>query len=121
MLPPDSNPQINSESVSKAREYISNIFGLLNGLLADGRVYLVSDCFFTAGLTFVTLAAPALMPAGYSIELTKSNELPSEMAADIQPLREEPVGKFVWRLYQEHESAYGVYRFGELIDAKNHF
>jgi glutathione S-transferase len=94
---------INVESTIAAHESICKIFEMVESLLADGRTYLVGNRFSAADLTFATLAAAVVLPAGYGVKLPELSQLPSPMLADIQVFRETLAGKFVLNLYQEHE------------------
>jgi glutathione S-transferase len=95
--------KINAKSVVEAYERICETFKMVESLLIDGRTYLVGEQFSAADLTFVTLAAAAVMPMGYGIALPELSQLPSQMSVDIQAFRETRAGKFVLRLYEEHE------------------
>ena len=94
---------INIESTILAHERICNIFETVESLLVDGRTYLVGNQFSAADLTFATLAAAVVMPTGYGVTLPELNKLPTQMVVDIQAFRETLAGKFVLRLYEEHE------------------
>jgi glutathione S-transferase len=94
---------ISDDSIIAARESIEQIFERVGNLLADGRLYLVGDRFSAADLAFATLAAAVVVPSGYGVKLPELGELPDRMANSIQQFRETLAGKFVFRLYQEHE------------------
>ncbi|HEY9906492.1 MAG TPA: glutathione S-transferase family protein [Thermosynechococcaceae cyanobacterium] len=94
---------INAESAITAHKSICKILERVDSLLADGRTHLVGNQFSAADLTFATLGAPVVLPAGYSVKPPELSELPSQMVADIQVFRETLAGKFILRLYQEHE------------------
>ena len=94
---------INAASATAAYEHICEIFKTIESELADGRTYLVGDRFSAADLTFATLAAAVVMPSGYGVALPDLSKVPSQMATNIQAFRETLAGKFVLRLYQEHE------------------
>lgn len=94
---------INVESATAAHQRICDSFEMIDSLLADGRTYLVGDRFSAADLTFATLAAAAVLPVGYGAKLPELNKLPPQMAANIQAFRETSAGRFVLRLYQEHQ------------------
>jgi glutathione S-transferase len=91
-----------SEATSfSAHESICKTFETVENLLADGRTYLIGDHFSAADLTFATLAAGVIMPAGYGVKFPELSELPIAMATNIQRFRQTVAGKFVFRLYQE--------------------
>jgi glutathione S-transferase len=94
---------INAESTISAHERICKIFETVESLLVDGRTYLVGNRFSAADLTFATLAAAVVMPTGYGVTFPELNKLPAQMVIDIQAFRETLAGKFVLRLYEEHE------------------
>lgn len=94
---------INSNSATAAYDRIYEIFETIESELADGRSYLVGDSFSAADLTFATLAAAVVMPAGYGVTLPVLSKLPSQMAINIQAFRETIAGKFILRLYENRE------------------
>jgi len=94
---------INAASATAAYEQICEIFETIESDLRDGRPYLVGDRFSAADLTFATLAAAVVIPSGYGVALPDLSKLPSQMATNIKAFRETLAGKFVLRLYQEHE------------------
>jgi glutathione S-transferase len=95
--------RINDASIVAAHVSIGQIFEMVNNLLADGRLYLVGDRFSAADLTFATLAAAVVIPSGYGVKLPELSQLPDRMINGIQQFQETLAGKFVFRLYQEHE------------------
>jgi glutathione S-transferase len=90
-----------------AHESICKTFETVETLLADGRTYLVGDRFSAADLTFTTLAAAMVLPAGYGVALPLLDHLPAAMVTSIQQFRETAGGKFVLRLYQERNHLVG--------------
>lgn len=94
---------INAESALEAHQCICKIFTRVEDLLGDGQTYLVGKAFSAADLTFATLAAAVVMPIGYGVAFPDLNQLPSQMVVQIQAFRETRSGKFVLRLYEEHE------------------
>lgn len=95
--------KISDESIVAAHESIGQIFAQVGSLLADGRLYLVGDRFSAADLAFATLAAAVVLPSGYGVKLPELSQLPDRMANSIQQFQATLAGKFVFRLYQEHE------------------
>jgi glutathione S-transferase len=94
---------ISPASAIAADQTIGQIFDTVDGLLADGRSYLVGDRFSAADLAFVTLAAAMVMPDGYGVKFPAMSQLPERMAQRIQQLQNTAAGKFVFRLYQEYD------------------
>ncbi|WP_017720769.1 glutathione S-transferase family protein [Kamptonema formosum] len=92
---------ITAESATAAQEKIKRIFEEVSGMLADGRTYLVGDSFSAADLTFACLAAPAVWPSEYGTWLPELSEIPGEMQATIEALRETPAGKYALRLFRD--------------------
>ena len=68
-------------------------------MLADGRRYLVGDRFSAADLTFAALAAPLVMPPEYGAAMPPIDELPAQLAAEVEAFRAHPAGAFVMRLF----------------------
>ncbi len=94
---------ITDTSIQAAYESICQIFEMVGKLLADGRTYLVGDRFTAADLAFATLAAAVVLAPEYGIKLPELGQLPDLMATRIEQFQQMPAGKFVLRLYQEHE------------------
>jgi glutathione S-transferase len=92
---------ISEASAISAHESICKTFETVENLLAGGRNYLVGERFSAADLTFATLVAVVVIPAGYGVKLPDLSELPTSMATSIKRFRETVAGKFVFRLYQE--------------------
>jgi len=92
---------ITAESAASSLNRIKRLFEKVNKLLADGRSYLVGNCFSAADLTFACLAAVILMPSEYGGKTLSLQELPDEMALVHQELRETPAGAYVFRLFRE--------------------
>jgi glutathione S-transferase len=103
--------RINDASIVAAHKSIEQIFEMVGNRLTDGRSYLVGDSrserlrqrFSAADLAFATLAAAVVIPPGYGVKLPELSQLPDRMANGIQQFQETLAGKFVFRLYQEHE------------------
>jgi glutathione S-transferase len=95
---------ISEASAIAAHESICQTFAIVENLLADGRTYLVGDHFSAADLTFATLAAAVVMPAGYGVKLPDISALPTAMSVGIQQFRKTVAGEFVFRLYQERDA-----------------
>lgn len=99
---------INESSVIAAHQTICKIFKTVEGLLSDGRNYLVGDQFSAADLTFATLAAAVVVPEGYGVKLPTLSQLPVQMATQIQLFQETSAGKFVLRLYREYGEPHAI-------------
>jgi glutathione S-transferase len=95
---------ISPTSAIAADQTIGRIFDMVDGLLADGRSYLVGDRFSAADLAFVTLAAAMVMPEGYGVKFPAIGRLPDRMGDRIQALRGTAAGKFVLKLYQAYDA-----------------
>jgi glutathione S-transferase len=93
---------ISDTSKDEAYEIICDSFDRVNGLLSDGRAYLVGDRFSAADLSFATLSAAVLAIPKYSVPLPDLNQLPPTMASQIQQFQQTIAGDWVLKLYQEH-------------------
>ncbi len=91
---------ISDTSIDSSYQTISEVFDRVNGLLADGRAYLVGDRFSAADLAFATLAAAIVSPPNYGIQLPELTQLPAQMASHIQQFQTTLAGQFVLQLYQ---------------------
>lgn len=74
----------------------------VDGLLADGRQYLVGDKFSAADLSLACMMAPLVVPGEYGVGLPELDELPAEMRSVVLEFRGSPTGEFVLRLFREH-------------------
>ncbi len=90
---------INSDSAVPAYEQIKSIFEKVDGLLADGRKYLMGDKISTADITFASFVAPIIQPRQDHIKSSVSPKLSLKMLSEIRALRETSGGKFVLRFY----------------------
>lgn len=91
-----------------SREYtqgeIDRTFDGIASRLSDGRPFLTGDRFTVADLTFAALAAPALIPPQYGVELPALSELPSEMLKQVTAWRKHRAGEFALGLYRNFRS-----------------
>ncbi len=92
---------IDDTSIARSYKTICDVFDRVNGLLADGRMYLVGDRFSAADLGFMTLAAALVSPPNYGVKLPEHDKLPTQMATDMKAFQSSLAGKFVLRLYEE--------------------
>ncbi len=92
---------IDDTSIDRSYNVICDVFDRVNGLLADGRMYLVGDRFSAADLGFMTLAAALVSPPNYGVKLPEHDKLPTQMATDMKAFQTSLAGTFVLRLYQE--------------------
>jgi glutathione S-transferase len=93
---------ITETSAAESYREIEIVFDRVDGLLADGRKYLLGDRFSAIDLTFAALAAPILQPPEHYIKPEPLDLLPTQMQTDIRNAQATPAGKFGLRLYREH-------------------
>lgn len=93
--------ELKPDSVPRQRGLMNATFDRVEERLADGRRYLMGDCFTAADLAFAALAAPAVLPPEYGGTMPTTDELPPDMRADVEELRTRPAGQFILRLYRE--------------------
>ena len=77
-----------------------------------GGRFLFGDRFTAADLTFASLMAPVIIPAGYGVVLPALEELPQEMVAQLRKWREHPASRFAQWLYDHHRRPAPV--FGDI-------
>lgn len=94
--------RIDAESAQRSLARIREVFQTVNGLLADGRPYLVGSDFSAADLTFSALAAPVLLPRGYGAPLPSLADLPNDMLDVVEEMRSSVPGEFAMRMYRDH-------------------
>jgi glutathione S-transferase len=97
----DVTPTLAAESERAVRA----AFAAVGERLGDGRPYLCGEQFTAADLTFATMAAPVLMPPGYSVPLPQPAALPPGMAATVEELRAHPAGVHALAMFARERSA----------------
>ena len=97
-----SNFDITETSAAESAREIEIVFDRVDGLLADGRKYLLGDRFSAIDITFAALAAPILQPPEHHIKPNALDLLPAQMQTDISKAQATPAGKFGLKLYREH-------------------
>jgi glutathione S-transferase len=90
---------ITPASAVQAEVDVRATFDEVDERLGDGRPYLCGDRFTAADLTFSALAAAALVPPGYGVELPQPPELPPPAAAFANELRARPAGAHALRMF----------------------
>jgi glutathione S-transferase len=96
-----SSMRIDAAGAKRSVEQTMSVIDDVGRLLADGRPYLAGDRFGAADITFASLAAPAVCPAGYGVPLPPLEDLPEGTAAFIRSVRETPAGAFCLRMYRD--------------------
>lgn len=90
---------------ARALEKTRATFDDVDGMLADGRRYLVGDALTFADITFASLGALAVLPPEYPGGLTGRRldlaDLDPAWRAEVERFRERPAGQFILRLYRE--------------------
>jgi glutathione S-transferase len=94
----DITPTSGAESYRE----IEIVFDRVDGLLSDGRKYLLGDRFSALDITFAALAAPILQPPEHHISSAPLELIPTQMQTDIRKLQATPAGKFGLRMYRDH-------------------
>ena len=92
---------VSPATAAAAEREVRAVFDDVAARLRDGRRYLVGERFTAADLTFAALAAPVLMPPGYSVPLPQPDELPSAMAATVRELRAHPAGVHALAMFRD--------------------
>jgi glutathione S-transferase len=69
--------------------------------LADGRPCLCGERFTAADLTFAALAAPAICPPEYTVDLPQLEDLPPKLAELVGAFRAHPAGAYALGLYRK--------------------
>ncbi len=82
-------------------EVVWREFDFVAGLLADGRAHLCGERFGAADLTFASLAAAAVVPPNYGVELPQPEALSGPTAELVRRARAHPAGEFAMRMFSE--------------------
>ena len=94
--------RIDDAGAERSLAHIKGVFETVDGLLADGRTYLVGQEFSAADLTFAALAAPVLLPDAYGSPMPSLDEVPDDLVVQIEEFRSTPAGAFGLRMYRDH-------------------
>jgi glutathione S-transferase len=87
------------EQGAQSRDILLGELDWLDGLLADGRLYLTGDQFTRADITAASLIAPLVSPPDHP---TYSGlALPTELAATVADWQDRPILRWVKRVYAE--------------------
>ena len=84
----------------ESKEIVEGELSWMDGLIADGRRYLVGDRFTRADLTAASLLAPLVIPMEHP--RYPKLDLPDSMSAYIQELKDRPAINWVRGIYREH-------------------
>lgn len=82
------------EGVNQSRQIIRKV----DGLLSDGRKYLVGDRFSAADLSLVCMMAPFVLPRQYGISLPALAEVPESMQSTVKEFQNTVTGQYVRHL-----------------------
>jgi glutathione S-transferase len=93
---------ITPTSAAESYAQLQLAFAEVERTLADGRTYLLGDQFSATDITFAALAAPLLMPPNHHVPPTPLQNLPTQMANEVDAARATVAGKFGLRLYREN-------------------
>ena len=94
--------KIDAAGAQRSRQKIATVFAHVNGLLADGRRFLVGDSFSVADLAFAALAAPILVPPEQCFGLPGPQVFPANAQVEIAAWRASPAGQFGLRMFAHH-------------------
>lgn len=95
---------ITEERALRSADRTRETFAQVNGLLADGRDYLVGGRFTLADLSFASLTAPALLiqeAEGYDARLPTLEEAPAPLREFANELRQTRAGRFALKMFAD--------------------
>ncbi len=84
----------------ESRDIILAELDWMDGLLSDGRDYLVGDKFSRADITAASLLSPITIPSEHPVY--EKSTLPPIMLEDIEAWSDRPSTKWVHKIYKEH-------------------
>jgi glutathione S-transferase len=97
--------QLSAGKAADALIRIRAAFDFVNARLKDGRPFLAGDALTLSDLSFVTAAAPVLLPDGYTSPIPPLENMPEEMRAIVTELRQHTAASFVEKIYSLREQA----------------
>ena len=92
--------KITPEAPAQSRDIIETEIDWLDGLLADGRPFLLGDRFSRADVTVASLLSPFVRPP--HLPLYTEMNLPKPLEDNLQEWNERPVMKWATQLYNTH-------------------
>jgi glutathione S-transferase len=93
--------KITPESAQRSIERVRDVFRKVDERLRDGQRFLVGNRFTAADLTFASLAAPVLFPAGGRAAYPPLDVVPDGMREEVLRLRDTIAGQFALGLFAE--------------------
>ncbi|MBK8814542.1 MAG: cytochrome P450 [Methylococcaceae bacterium] len=84
------------------RKTIEEVFTEVDGLLKDGRPFLLGDQLTIADISFAAMTGPLLAPNNYGSPLPDPLRIPEPMRVFAESLRSRPAGRHALKLYREH-------------------
>jgi glutathione S-transferase len=94
--------KIDAAGAERSRLRVEEVTARVEGLLSDGRRYLVGDRFTAADLTFAALYAPFTGPPEYGAPLPGFADLPEPFAPLRDTMTARPAGQYTQRMFREH-------------------
>lgn len=88
----------------RAREIVT----MTDGLLSDGREYLVGNRFSAADLALACMLAPFLLPTQYGVRLPRIEDAPVTMRETVHEFRNTLTGQFALRLFTKKRLPVGA-------------
>ena len=94
---------LDDAATARSLAAVETLWRDVDGMLADGRRYLVGDGFTAADLTFAALGGPLVMPPEY-VWIPGETVAPAAMRALCARMRETRPGAFALRMYRDHRA-----------------
>ncbi len=96
--------RITPDSAQRSLQRVREVFQEVGERLTDGRPFLVGGRLSAADITFASLAAPVLLPAGYRAAHPRVDEVPAAMREVVCSLRDTGAGQFAVNLFSRERS-----------------
>ncbi|MGK7908818.1 MAG: glutathione binding-like protein [Synechococcus sp.] len=92
--------KIGPDTAKEAMVAIERMFSLIDGLLQDGREFLIGNRLTIADMSFACLGVPLVWAPGFDGALPPLEKTPNEIQTTVAKFRNRLSGKFILRMFE---------------------